>query len=71
MTETLSTPEQHIAALNDQLRKDESFKEGMAFLPYPAGAKGMDITGYSVTGSFHLLGVYARAAHEVAKRFKF
>lgn len=70
MAETLSTPEQHIAALNDQLRSDEAFKEGMAFLPYPAGAMRTDVTGYSVTGSFHLLGIYARVAHEVAKRFK-
>jgi hypothetical protein len=59
------TEDQWIAELNSELRKDKDYQYGMAFLPYPEGAKGSAMSGYSTTGPFGLLGIYARVAHKV------
>lgn len=62
--------DQYIAELNRELTKDEYYHEGMAFVPSPPGTTGRGMTGYSVTGPFHLMGVYARVAHKVAQEFE-
>jgi hypothetical protein len=61
----LLTEDQLIAELNSELRRDEAFREGMAFVPYPHGTKARDMSGYSTTGPFELTGVYARVAQKV------
>jgi hypothetical protein len=63
------TPEQHIAEMNRQLRQHEYYRNGMAFMPYPEGASGRAVTGYSVTGPFDLIGIYAQVAHQVSELF--
>lgn len=65
MTKRLLTEDKLIAELNGQLRKDKDYQEGMAFVPYPEGAKGREMSGYSTVGPFHLTGVYGRVAHKV------
>ena len=61
--------DQHLAMLNQELRKHEHFQEGMAFLPYPDGTRGRAMTGYSVTGPVNLMGIYAKVASSVATQF--
>jgi hypothetical protein len=61
--------DQYLAELNRQLREHEYFREGMAFVPSPEGATGRAMSGYSVTGPFGLLGVYAQVAHRVGEQF--
>ena len=70
MAKRLLSEDQLIAELNSQLRKDEYYKEGMAFIPYPEGAKGREMSGYATTGPFHLTGIYARVAHKVFLEFE-
>ena len=60
---------QYIAEMNRQLRDHEDFREGMAFVPYPEGANGRAMSGYSVTGPFGLMGVFAQIAHSVADQY--
>ncbi|TAL88475.1 MAG: hypothetical protein EPN69_16290 [Rhodanobacter sp.] len=62
---------QYIEELNRLLRLDPSYRENMAFVPYPNGTTGRNVGGYAVTGPFDLLGVYARIAHQVAQAFDF
>jgi hypothetical protein len=65
---TKRTEDQWIVELNSQLRKDPDYEEGMAFVPYPEGAKGGEMSGYSTIGPFGLMGIYARVAHKVFSR---
>ncbi len=60
---------QYIAELNRQLRQHEQYHEGMEFIPYPLGARGKAMSGYTVTGPFGLMGVYAQVAHNVGEQF--
>ncbi len=69
MTKRLLTEDEFIAELNRQLRQDKAYQEGMAFVPYPEGASGRGMSGYSTTGPFELTGIYARVAHKVFKDF--
>jgi hypothetical protein len=59
----------YLAELNRRLLQHEMYKEGMAFVPYPAGSSGAGMSGYSTTGPFHLTGVYAQVAHSVDRDF--
>ncbi len=61
--------DQYLAELNQQLRNHESFREGMAFVPYPEGTTGRAMSGYTVTGPFEFMGIYAQVAHQVAAQF--
>ena len=63
------TEDEYIAELNRQLKQHHYYCEGMAFVPSPEGATGKNMLGYSVTGPFSKMGVYAMVAHRVAKRF--
>jgi hypothetical protein len=63
------TADQHIAEMNRQLRQQEYYRQGMAFMPYPEGATGRAMSGYSVTGPFDLIGIYAQVAHQVSEQF--
>ncbi|MGH8532282.1 MAG: hypothetical protein ACREV1_05985 [Gammaproteobacteria bacterium] len=65
----LLSEDQLMAELNSQLCKDEAYEAGMAFVAYPDGAKGGEMSGYSTTGPFHLTGVYARVAHKMFSEF--
>lgn len=62
-------PDQYLDMLNAELRKHEYFQQGMGFLPFPEGTHGADMSGYSVTGPYALMGVYAEAAHKVSANF--
>ncbi len=62
---------QYIDEMNRQLNQHARFQNGMAFLPFPAGAEGKAVKGYSTTGPFLLTGVYAQVAHQVAEQFEF
>lgn len=59
----------HIEELNRRLRQHEMYEEGMAFVPFPDGATGSGMSGYSITGPFRLTGIYAQVAHSVDKDF--
>lgn len=63
------TPEQYIAEMNRRLKEHDAYREGMAFVPYPEGATGSNLSGYSFTGPFGLTGIYALIAHQVANDF--
>ena len=63
------TPEQHIAEMNRRLQQHDWYIDGMKFLPYPPGAKGNALAGYSITGPYELTGIYAQVAHEVNEDF--
>ena len=54
---------EYIDALNAELRKDEDYEPGMAFMPHPPGAKGWGMQGYDVIGDAK--GIYARVSHKV------
>lgn len=69
MTKQALTEDKYIAELNKQLRQHENYQEGMAFLPYPEGATGQAMTGYSTAGPFQLMGIYAQVAHKVDESF--
>jgi hypothetical protein len=69
MTKPRHTPDQHIEEMNRRLRLHSEYREGMAFVPYPNGATGHAMSGYSVTGPFDLMGIYAQVAHAVAEHF--
>lgn len=69
MTKPTLTPDQHIVELNRRLRLHWAYKDGMAFVAYPEDATGHSMSGYSVTGPFDLMGVYAQVAHDVANGF--
>ena len=60
---------QYISMLNQRLLQHERYQEGMAFIPYPTGAKGGSMSGYSVTGPFELMGVYAQIAAQIEQQF--
>lgn len=61
--------DQYIAELNRRLTKHKMYKSGMAFVPFPEGTSGNQMSGYSVTGPFHLMGVYAQVAHSMEEDF--
>jgi hypothetical protein len=63
------TPDLHLAELNRQLRQHKDYRAGMEFTPYPEGSKGRAMSGYSVTGPFDLIGIYAQVAHRVSEQF--
>ena len=69
MTKPTLTPDQHIAELNCRLRLQRQYRDGTAFVAYPEGATGRSMSGYSVTGPFGLMGIYAQVAHDVANHF--
>lgn len=69
MKRSMLTPDQHIAEMNRRLIEHSDYRKGMAFIAYPEGATGGSISGYSVTGPFTLLGIYAQVAHDVARDF--
>jgi hypothetical protein len=69
MTKPVLTPDQHIEEMNRRLWLRCKYREGMAFVPYPNGATGRSMSGYSVTGPFGLMGIYAQVAHDVAEHF--
>ena len=37
----------------------------MAFVPYPKGTTGSEMSGHAATGPFHLKDVYVQAPHKV------
>ena len=63
------TPDQHIAELNRRLRQHEYYRKGMAFVPSPPNSSGRKMSGYTVTGPYGLMGVYAQVAHQVSDEF--
>jgi hypothetical protein len=65
MSKRRLTEDELITELNKSLREDGGYKQGMAFVPYPDGATGSDMSGYATTGSFHLTGIYARVAYKI------
>ncbi len=69
MTKPTLTPDQHIAEMNRRLRLHSEYRDGMAFVAYPEGTTGRSMAGYSVTGPFGLMGIYAQVAHDVANYF--
>lgn len=62
-------PARYLDALNAELRTHEYFQSGMAFIAYPEGSVGLEMSGYSVTGPYTLMGVYADVAHKVAGQY--
>lgn len=62
-------PDQYLDALNAELRQHEYFQDGMAFVAFPEGTRGVEMSGYSVAGPYNLIGVYAEAAHRVSEQF--
>ena len=54
-----------IGELNKRLQGDDNYTQGMTFVPYPEGATGTEMPGYSTTEPLHLTGIYARVAHMV------
>ncbi len=70
MSKPLLNADQYLAVLNSELPKHEYFQEGMAFLSYPDGTSGDEMTGYSVTGPKGLIGVYAQIAHFVSMNYE-
>ncbi len=69
MPKEIVSEERYIAELNRMLQLHAEYQPGMAFLPAPEGAQGRAMTGYSVTGPFALMGVYATVAQDVASQF--
>jgi hypothetical protein len=69
MSKMILTEDGYIAELNMQLKHDEYYEESMEFIPYPDGATGHQISGYSINGSFNKIGVFALVAYEVSKKF--
>jgi len=69
MTKPMLTPDQHIAEMNRLLQVHSEYRDGMAFVAYPKGATGHSMSGYSVTGPYGLMGIYAQVAHDVADHF--
>lgn len=65
MSKRRLTEDELIEELNKRLREDDYYEQGMAFVPYPEGASGSEMSGYATTGPFHLTGVYERASHKV------
>jgi hypothetical protein len=67
----MSTVEdRHLAEMNRQLRLDEDYCDGMAFVPSPPGSTGRQMSGYDVAvGTGELMPIYARVAHAVARQF--
>lgn len=61
--------DQYLAELNRRLKVHEMYEEGMAFIPFPEGSSGSGMSGYSITGSFHLTGVYSQITHSVDAEF--
>lgn len=67
------TEDQYLSKLNECLRVDEDYEQGMEFLPWPPGTSGKGMSGYTMTGRFtnwQWLGIYARVAHKVADEFE-
>ena len=69
MPKVMVTEDRYIDELNRLLRGHELYLDKMAFLPYPAGATGHAITGYSVAGPLSLTGVYAQVAQQAEEQF--
>lgn len=69
MNKPTLSPDQHITELNARLQLHREYRVGMAFVAYPEGATGNSMSGYSVTGPFGLMGIYAQVAHNVANHF--
>lgn len=63
--------DQYIAEMNRQLLQHELYREGMRFIPYPEGSSGHAMSGYTVTGPFELMNIYAQIAHHVGQQFDF
>lgn len=61
--------DQYLSEQNRQLLQHEQFRERMAFIPYPEGSSGCGMSGYSVTGPFELMGVFAQVANQVKQQF--
>ncbi len=69
MSKPTLNEDQYLAEMNRQLSQHELFQEGMAFISYPEGTTGHSMSGYTVTGPFGLMGVYAQIAHLVGQQF--
>jgi hypothetical protein len=69
MSKMILTEGSYIAELNKQLKNDEYFEESMEFIPYPDGTTGHQISGYSTKGPVNKIGVFARVAYDVSKKF--
>ena len=70
MKKTKLSADQYIEKLNQRLKQDEMYEEGMAFIPHPPRSAGAQMSGYSVTGPTSKLGEYARVAHQVNQEFE-
>lgn len=63
--------EQHIGFLNEVLRQQGDYHEGMEFVAAPAGRKGSAIWGYDTTTPYSESSAYAVAAAIVAEKYDF
>ncbi len=64
------TEEEYIQLLNKEPSNQDQYEEGMAFIAYPEGAAGREISGISIVGELHNPGVFAQAHHAVGERFR-
>jgi hypothetical protein len=65
----LLTPDQYIAEMNRRLEQHSEYRKGMAFVPFPEGTTGSSMSGYSVTGPFGLMAIYAQVANEASQDY--
>ena len=61
---------QYLAELNQRLRADPAFGEGMAFRLYPDGKIGAHLRDADDVGSCSIAPVFARIEEQVAQEFE-
>lgn len=49
MAKTPVSEQQHLDLLNEALKKQENYVNGMAFVPVPPGSSGKGMSGYDTT----------------------
>lgn len=62
--------EEYISQLNIELRKDDFYQEGMEVVAAPEGARGRNITGYTLKGGKNWPLLLATAASKVEKKYR-
>lgn len=60
--------DQYIAELNHALQQHPDYQDGMAFVAYPEGATGSNMSGYAVVGGLERLWLFAQIAHQVSEK---
>ena len=70
MSKQIVNEDEHIAILNQELRKLPGYEEGMEVIGVPVGYSGSDLSGYDFNGPDYTSGLVALAVKSFNEKYE-